>query len=50
MDRNGKVVFQSLDYKNDWKAENTVDGTYFYSLRIKDAKNTEKGGLLTIIR
>lgn len=50
LDRNGKLVFQSLDYKNDWKAENLEDGTYFYSLRINDKNKTEKGGIISVMR
>lgn len=50
LDRNGKVVYQSLDYKNNWRAENLPQGTYFYSLKINDENNTEKGGLINIIK
>ncbi len=50
LDRNGNVVFQSLDYKNNWKAENLSDGTYFYSLIINDKSKIEKGGIINIIR
>ena len=50
LDRNGKLVFQSLDYKNDWKAENLEDGTYFYSLQINDKNKTEKGGIISVMR
>ena len=50
LDRKGKVVYQSLDYKNNWKAENLADGTYFYSLILNDKVNTEKGGTISILR
>jgi len=50
LDRKGNVVYQSLDYKNDWKADNIADGTYFYSLIINDKTKTEKGGMISIIR
>ena len=49
-DRNGKLVYQSVNYKNDWKAENTASGNYFYSIIINDNKRTEKGGILKIMR
>ncbi len=49
-DRNGKLVYQSLDYKNDWRAENIASGSYFYSIIINDNKRTEKGGILKIMR
>ena len=49
-DRKGKVIFQSIDYHNDWKAENIIDGTYFYSLIINDGKKTEKGGVVKVMR
>lgn len=50
LDRNGKVIYQSFDYKNNWSAENISQGTYFYSLKIKDENNTEKGGIISIIK
>lgn len=50
LDRNGKLVYQSTDYKNDWKAINLPAGTYFYSLIINDGNNTEHGGVLSIIK
>jgi len=48
--RNGNVVFQAMDYKNDWNAENIESGTYFYSLRLNDKNKTEKGGVINIVR
>ena len=50
LDRKGTVVYQSLDYKNNWKADNIPDGTYFYSLIINDKSKTEKGGIISILR
>ncbi len=50
IDRNGKNVYQSLNYQNDWTANNLPSGTYFYLLKINDDKKTEKGGSLTVIR
>jgi gliding motility-associated-like protein len=31
-DRNGRVVFESNDYQNDWNGQDFPDGTYFYTL------------------
>ncbi|RLD63767.1 MAG: hypothetical protein DRI84_09280 [Bacteroidetes bacterium] len=50
MDRTGSIVYESIDYKNDWAASNVQEGTYFYRLLLNDGKNTEKNGTLTIIR
>jgi gliding motility-associated-like protein len=50
MDRNGSIVYEAMDYKNDWDAANVPDGTYFYRLQLNDGKNSEKNGTLTIIR
>ena len=50
LDRKGTVVYQSLDYKNNWKADNLADGTYFYSLILNDKSKTEKGGMISILR
>jgi len=50
LDRKGAVVYQSLDYKNNWKADNLANGTYFYSLIINDKAKTEKGGIISILR
>ena len=49
-DRNGNVVYESLDYKNDWTANQIPAGTYFYRLQFNDENKTEKNGILTIIR
>ncbi len=31
----GQTIFQTDDYQNDWKAENEVDGVYYYILQNK---------------
>ena len=49
-DRNGKLIYKSLDYKNDWKAEGVATGTYFYSIIINDKLHTEKGGVIKVMR
>lgn len=46
----GKLVFESLDYKNNWEAETCPDGVYYYILRIPDAAGiSEINGFITVI-
>lgn len=51
LDRWGRQVFHSTDYKNDWDGGNLPDGTYFYKVNtfgfFKDRSYT---GAVTIIR
>ena len=49
-DRNGKLIYQSLDYRNDWKADGVTSGNYFYSIIINDKLHTEKGGVIKVMR
>jgi hypothetical protein len=35
-DRWGKVVFESKDYKNDWKAPDLAGGVYYFHLQVGD--------------
>ncbi|MFZ6014303.1 MAG: PKD domain-containing protein [Bacteroidota bacterium] len=35
-DRWGKIVFESQDYKNDWKANDLAAGVYYVQLRVGD--------------
>jgi gliding motility-associated-like protein len=46
----GKKVFESLDYQNDWGAKDNSDGIYYYVLRVKDGKDTELSGSITVMR
>jgi gliding motility-associated-like protein len=50
MDRNGKVVFETMNYQNNWSGDNLPEGTYFYFLKLKDGNGTEKAGSVTIMR
>ncbi|HYG51001.1 MAG TPA: gliding motility-associated C-terminal domain-containing protein [Flavobacteriales bacterium] len=47
--RNGAMVFEQANYKNDWDAGNVPDGVYMYAL---DLNNGEKNltGTLSIVR
>jgi gliding motility-associated-like protein len=44
----GKKIFESSDYKNDWKAENISDGVYYYVATLPDGSNIT--GNVTIMR
>ena len=50
LDRNGHIVYEAIDYQNDWTGNNLPAGTYFYRLQLNDGKKSEKNGTLTIIR
>ena len=47
----GVIVFQTVNYKNNWGASNTADGTYFYQFvySIHGIEET-RAGTLTIMR
>jgi len=47
-DRNGFLVFSSNNYQNNWNAENTTDGTYYYIFKFNDG--IQKHGTVTIFR
>ncbi|NNF01161.1 MAG: gliding motility-associated C-terminal domain-containing protein [Bacteroidia bacterium] len=44
----GKVIYESDDYKNNWKAEDQPDGNYFYVIKYDGAE--EQKGVLKIMR
>lgn len=46
----GNIVLEDPDYRNNWKADQVSDGTYFYVLNVNDGKGTVKAGYLTILR
>jgi gliding motility-associated-like protein len=46
----GKKVFESLDYQNDWGADENADGVYYYVLKVKDGQDTELNGSITVMR
>lgn len=49
-DRWGKEVYRSENYRNDWNGGDLKDGTYFYILKINDAKASEFRGAVSILR
>lgn len=44
----GNKVYETLNYKNTWKADDVPDGTYYYVLRLSDQR--EYTGHVTILR
>ncbi|MCB0760087.1 MAG: gliding motility-associated C-terminal domain-containing protein [Flavobacteriales bacterium] len=38
-DRWGRLVFESDDYQNNWRAEGVAEGTYWYIARLMDSTN-----------
>ena len=49
-DRWGREVYKNTNYQNDWNGSDLKDGTYFYILKVADAKTTEHRGTLSIFR
>jgi len=50
-DRNGKTVFEKINYQNDWDGKNTADGVYFFFLKYNTTNgNFGKMGSITIKR
>ncbi len=50
IDRNGKLIYQSMNYKNNWQATSVPSGSYFYSLKINNKDKTEKQGTLNVLK
>lgn len=49
--RQGRIVYESNDYQNDWDGDNLPDGVYFYVLKCFGWKGNEVyQGSVTIIR
>jgi gliding motility-associated-like protein len=44
-DRWGRLVYQTKDYKNDWRASDLNNGIYFYILRSSTAGLVYKGSI-----
>jgi gliding motility-associated-like protein len=49
-DRNGHIIYESMDYQNNWDANNIPNGVYFYRLQLNDGKKSEKNGTISILR
>jgi gliding motility-associated-like protein len=50
-DRSGRVIFEKLNYQNDWNAGNVPDGVYFYFFKYNAAGNNfGKQGSISIKR
>ncbi|HNW69349.1 MAG TPA: gliding motility-associated C-terminal domain-containing protein [Bacteroidales bacterium] len=51
-DRKGKVVFEAINYQNNWDARNVDAGTYYYILNYKDSRNNQGviKGIISVIR
>jgi gliding motility-associated-like protein len=49
-DRNGRTVFESNDYHNDWDGSNQPNGTYFYILLPGGAEDLTRQGSIMILR
>lgn len=51
-DRKGKVVYEVLNYQNNWDARNVDAGTYYYILNYKDNRNNQGviKGIISVIR
>ncbi|MBE8712623.1 DUF7507 domain-containing protein [Sphingobacterium hungaricum] len=52
INRHGKLMYRSDDYKNDWSAEGLSDGTYYFIVNghSADGKSYNNKGTVTIIR
>ncbi|MFM7310642.1 MAG: gliding motility-associated C-terminal domain-containing protein, partial [Flavobacteriales bacterium] len=49
-DRWGKLVYESENYKNDWRAQEMSEGTYYYILTLPYGIKTEYKGYVQIAR
>lgn len=45
----GNVVFEAVNYENNWQADQLPDGTYFYLIDLNNGK-TPLQGFITVIR
>jgi len=49
-DRNGRTVYESNDYQNDWNGENLPDGTYFYLFYPGGDEQSARSGMVAVRR
>lgn len=52
VNRWGGEVYQAKNYQNNWTGNNIAEGTYFYSLKVKNANGEQEEfkGYLTLLR
>ena len=46
----GNLVYESSDYKNDWRAIDLSEGNYWYVLKLPYGKKMEYTGTLQLLR
>ena len=46
----GNPVYESRNYKNDWKAVDLSEGTYWYVLKLPYGEKSEFSGPLQLVR
>ena len=46
-DRNGRTIFEKINYQNDWDGHNVADGVYFFFLKYN--ANNNNGGKMSSI-
>lgn len=52
LNRWGGEVYQAKNYQNNWTGDNLDEGTYFYSLKVKNSKGEQEEykGYITLLR
>jgi gliding motility-associated-like protein len=46
----GQLVYESTNYRNDWRAVDQSEGTYWYILKLPYGRKTEYKGNVQILR
>jgi hypothetical protein len=49
-DRWGNIIYENTNYRNDWRAQDLSDGTYWYILKLPYGIRTEYKGTVQIMR
>jgi gliding motility-associated-like protein len=54
IDRTGKILYSTVNYKNDWdgkfRGHPLVEGTYYYIIDFGDGKTNSKKGYITVVK
>ena len=50
LNRWGKKIYETDNYKNDWSGEDSNEGTYFYILELNNSANTIHKGTFTLFK